>query len=500
MEFPCAWRPAQSSGENSALFDTLCTVPRFLTTGVVVAAVVLLVFGFCVFKILSYNASATRGTDEVRRAYALVETGHFAEAQALYDAALQEILDDRQRAYALGNRGWARANLGRDPEAIRDFSAALQIFPDLEFCLIDRGLAYHRQRNFPAALADYKHALALDHNAVDAYQNRALIYAHRGQWPEAIADMMEAIRCSPDNPRWFLRLGAIFFWQGDLEAARARLDSAIRLAPEYAEAYWMRAKVWTQLNHPERGLADVEAALQQRPKSAPLYLARGIILLDAFRPDLALGDLDTALQLAPGFPMALAGRGLAQFQLGNYDAAYADAAKAARLAPKSPHGYYVMGSTRDVQEIEREAIEDFEKSITRDSEFAQPVAWRGLAEAHAGEYDKARRDLEAVVQEFPGNDETHRVRAIFLASCPDGRFRDGPVALAEARRAVDISHRNPAALDTLAMAYAEVGDFNQAIALEAAALEKIPERARARAFMEQRLHSFEQHRPYRDVR
>jgi tetratricopeptide (TPR) repeat protein len=54
--------------------------------------------------------------------------------------------------------------------------------------------------------------------------------------------------------------------------------------------------------------------------------------------------------------------------------------------------------------------------------------------------------------------------AYVLASCPDERFRDGSRALRMARQAVAEGHgAHPAYLDTLAAAYAEVGQFDKAV-------------------------------------
>jgi tetratricopeptide (TPR) repeat protein len=466
----------------------------------VVSGIVLIIFGFCAFAIVRSNASAARGEEDLRQAYQLLSVGKFRESLALYDAALGEALDERQRFYALANRGYASLALDRPLEAVPDFTAALRIEKDSIFCLVDRGLAWHRLGKFAEALADYDRAIALDSNEVDALQNRALIHAHRGQWPQAIVDMNAAIRIQPANPRWRIRLGRFYLLKGELEAALAQFNSATEISPENPEAYWLRAEVYTLQNHPERGLAEVEGALHARPNSAALHLARGMILIDALRPDLASQDLDFVLHLQPDDATALATRGLAHFALGNYQAASRDAIEAVRVAPRVPLGYYVLGLTLDAEWREKEAIENFDRAIACDSEFPPAIAWRGLAEAHAGDYERARRDLKGAVNNFPASDVTHRVRAIFLASCPAAAFRDGPTALAEAQLAVDLSHRNPAALDTLSMAYAEVGDFGLAIATEAAALEKTTVASHTRGLLQRRLHQYEQHQPYRDSR
>ncbi len=286
----------------------------------------------------------------------------------------------------------------------------------------------------------------------------------------------------------------------DLVEARERFSAALRIDPECPEAYRGHARVDTLQNHPERGLAEVQAALEKRPDSVRLHFARGLILFDAQRPDLAVDDFDAALRLDPRAAMAFTYRGLMQFLLRKNEAAISDVEQAARLAPRLPLPWFVAGIVRDAQHLEGEAIAAFDRAIACDREFAPAVAARALAEAHDGEYEQARKDLEQAAQRFPGNDEVHRVRAIFLASCPEAAFRDGRTALAEAKLAVDLSERRASSLDALGIAYAEVGDFEDAVATAAAALERTPAVLALAHERRVRLEAFERDRPYRDVR
>ena len=83
------------------------------------------------------------------------------------------------------------------------------------------------------------------------------------------------------------------------------------------------------------------------------------------------------------------------------------------------------------------------------------------------------------------------------ATCPDARFRNGPQAVKEASRAIDRGGgTNPVALDTLAAAHAEAGDFTQAIAVQEVAVARTsgPQAASLKA----RLALYRDHQPYRD--
>jgi tetratricopeptide (TPR) repeat protein len=92
--------------------------------------------------------------------------------------------------------------------------------------------------------------------------------------------------------------------------------------------------------------------------------------------------------------------------------------------------------------------------------------------------------------------------AYLLATCPDEAVRDGPKAVRMARRIVEESDaRDPAYLDTLAVAYAETGDFERAVGTGRRALEV----ARAQEAQPEVIDALEEHqeaielgRPIRD--
>jgi len=89
--------------------------------------------------------------------------------------------------------------------------------------------------------------------------------------------------------------------------------------------------------------------------------------------------------------------------------------------------------------------------------------------------------------------------AWFWATSSDAQKRDGRRALEAATRACELTEwQNPAMLDTLAAANAEVGDFVAAVLWQREALDRIPEGASDRPGYEERLKLYERHEPYRE--
>jgi hypothetical protein len=91
----------------------------------------------------------------------------------------------------------------------------------------------------------------------------------------------------------------------------------------------------------------------------------------------------------------------------------------------------------------------------------------------------------------------HNGIAWLSATCVDGQFRDGRRAVEHAMKACKLSEwKNVANLDTLAAAYAEVGEFQKAIETQQRAIELVA--PRMQADFKSRLELYRAGKPYRD--
>ena len=142
---------------------------------------------------------------------------------------------------------------------------------------------------------------------------------------------------------------------------------------------------------------------------------------------------------------------------------------------------------------------------------------RGQIYEHLGNYGRALADYDRIIsitpQSLPLNCAfAQNSRAWLRATCADASFRNGKQAVADAKTACNGTSWSEAAyIDTLAAAYAEVGDFDAAIRFEQQAIKgvreetwamKDPERRRAAyqrqvARYQRRLAAYERHQPWR---
>ncbi len=108
-------------------------------------------------------------------------------------------------------------------------------------------------------------------------------------------------------------------------------------------------------------------------------------------------------------------------------------------------------------------MSDLGAAIAIDPKCLAAYGKRGMTRMYARDYANALRDFDAALKLDPLDSRVYVSRALLLASCPDPRYRDGKEALAYAKNAMALT-RNPTSshYESLAAAYAEMGDFAEA--------------------------------------
>ncbi|MEI6859330.1 MAG: tetratricopeptide repeat protein [Shewanella sp.] len=88
-----------------------------------------------------------------------------------------------------------------------------------------------------------------------------------------------------------------------------------------------------------------------------------------------------------------------------------------------------------------------------------------------------------------------------LATCPEAKYRNGDKALELARSLIVLDHQDPNSLDNLAAAYAETGDYSAAVETQQQAIHALKGSKMVNLFdeFEQRLQSYQQNKPFREV-
>jgi tetratricopeptide (TPR) repeat protein len=116
-----------------------------------------------------------------------------------------------------------------------------------------------------------------------------------------------------------------------------------------------------------------------------------------------------------------------------------------------------------------------------------------------GRYAEAEETYLAAIKARPDSFAVYELLARLLAMCPDDKVRDGKRAVEYATMACDRSDwKNPFCLDTLAAAYGEAGQFEEAVRYQTRALEDPGFKGDLRTAAMQRLELCRQKKPLRD--
>jgi tetratricopeptide (TPR) repeat protein len=253
------------------------------------------------------------------------------------------------------------------------------------------------------------------------------------------------------------------FLAGDYDTAISLYDEVIKANPKAALAYNGRALAYRYKKDMTKALADFDQAIRLKPLFM-FYYNRGVTRYEVGDDKSAITDLTRALQDKPGDPKARAICLVARARC------YINQAKSAL------------------------AMSDLNEAIKLDGSDSEAYRLRGIIHKVAHEYDKSLSDYEKAIALDPKNADAYGTEAYLLSVCPVPKYRDGIKAVRYATRACELTEwHNAQAIDTLAAAYAESGDFDKAIQFQKQADEMDKKADPARLAL------YEKHQPVRDL-
>lgn len=121
---------------------------------------------------------------------------------------------------------------GRVPEALEQYSLALQIRPDLDTPLFNMGNLYSTQGRAQEAIASYERALQINPNMVEARNNLGNVLYKTGRAVEAMEQYSAAATLDPTYTAAHRNLAFALADQGRIEEAVERYRTVLLLEPE----------------------------------------------------------------------------------------------------------------------------------------------------------------------------------------------------------------------------------------------------------------------------
>jgi tetratricopeptide (TPR) repeat protein len=443
-------------------------------------------------------------------AWAFTNRGSARLAKKEYDKAIADF-DEAIRlapnyASAFGNRGSARLAKNEYDKAIADFDEAIRLDPKLTLAFGNRGSAWWYKKEYDKAIADCDEAIRLAPNYAWAFTNRGIARLAKKEYDKAIADFDEAIRLDPKLALAFGNRGNAWLEKkeydkaiADFDKAIADFDEAIRLDHKFAPAFNNRGSARLEKKEYDKAIADFDEAIRLDPKYAPAFGNRGSARLAKNEYDKAIADFDEAIRLDPKYASAFGNRGNAWLAKKEYDKAIADYDEAIRLDPHYALAFSNRGIAWLAKKEYDKAIAVFDEAIRLNHKFAWAFTNRGNARWNKKEYDKAIADYDEAIRLDPQLALAFNSRARLRATCLDEKHRSAKQAIQDALRACERSDWAVSSyLDTLAAAYAEAGDFEEAVKWQQKAVEssKVDKSFIERSSL--RLKLYQAHKPLRE--
>jgi tetratricopeptide (TPR) repeat protein len=173
--------------------------------------------------------------------------------------------------------------------------------------------------------------------------------------------------------------------------------------------------------------------------------------------------------------MAWLSRGLLRSEQQSWDQAIADYTECLKLDPKNLPALHSRALAYHEEKEFQLAIIDLNEAIKIAPTDGALYHSRGRAYNDSGSYRAAIADHEKSLELEPTSERYHNQLAWLLASCPKAEYRDGPRAVQLARRGCELNGwQDGNIIDTLAAAYAECGQFDEAVTFAKQAVEKAP--------------------------
>ena len=427
------------------------------------------------------------------------------------------------------------------------FRNAQSLRPEDEQWSYYLGMLYRQKGEFDAAAAQFEQVLERQAEEVLARLRLAEVYLELGR-AETAKTLLEAVIAGASrNAFAYYLLGQIAYEAEAYEAAVAHYERVLDLQPTATQVHVplgmayrnlgdqeqsqyhlaRRGRAIVQLNDPR--VAELEAF---KKSSGATALTQGQQLVEAGQYLEAITVLEQALEQDPTSTSAFLSLGVALAYTGDQAEAVEAFRQAISLDSTQSKAYYNLGAIYaangqqalaeerfraalahdprhrnahlELAELLRrtgrcrEAVEHFERTLEITPGDIVARQHQALCHLYLGQYAAARALLEDGLAGNPNHLGFVDALARVLAASPEADVRDGGRALRLAEQALSLQRRTET-LETLAMAYAELGRYEEAVTRQNEAIRTAERQGHAAylAHLRQNLRRYQQRTPCR---
>ncbi len=450
----------------------------------------------------------------IRLGQVRLAAGDLDGAQTIFSTVYER---EPRSAAALEGLGTIDVRQKRPQQAIERFQRALELQPGADILHHQLGLAYRDLGDLDKA----KEHLALNKggrvrffdplmDGLTGLLRGASIHLKRGNnalkdglVDVAIREYRQAVAIDPKDPKNQYNLGFALVKAGQRDEAIGYFEKAIELDPGYRDAHYNLAAALAEEDRWDEAVGHYAKAVEIDPLDHAAHLEWAQALLRVGKSDRAAEELEALLGQLHGDEVKLAGQvhlELARLRqkAGDEEGALDHFRKAASSLPDSRAAHEELAKLLGRSGQFGEAAGQLDRVVELAPREVDPRFGRAMALILGGEYRRARENLEADLDVLPGNPVLSDLLARLLATAPDPAARDGAraVAMAEAafRRQANLERA-----ETVGMAYAEAGRFDDAVTWQRRVLGQVEPKGRPEVIARNRryLALYEEGKPVR---
>ena len=239
------------------------------------------------------------------------EEGRYRTAIDYFTRALNSDPTNAQLYYLRAN---AKANLGDNDGAVYDYSAAIQLKPEMKLYM-ERGLTYITLLEYNRAINDFDEAIEFDSTNSELYFNRGYSYSALDNYEKALLDYSKAIILDSSNAKLYVNRGDLWSRAGKQQLAIFDFTEAIIINPGDELAYYNRANEFASIGKYELAIKDYAKAIELNPTSVEYYFFRGEAKMFLYEYLSATEDYSSVIELEPNNGNAYYNRGICYAQL-----------------------------------------------------------------------------------------------------------------------------------------------------------------------------------------
>ena len=373
-----------------------------------------------------------------------ITAGALTEAVTPLEKALELRPDDFATLVWLGH---IHIELGQPALAVPFLNKARALAPEAAAVWYQLGRASLAKQDYASAVKYLEEALRLNPAAAVIHQPLAMAYRGFGDLDKAQSNLdriagrggagatvtmpdplMADLSTSLRSPDVFAELARQASARGQWLEAVTEFRKAIELAPANAVLHVGLAQTLNRMGDARAAMAELERAIAVDPSLAAAHVMKGALLERSGRDDRAIAEYTAAATNEPTLREAHFRLADALRRVGRLDSALSSYRRVLELAPDG-----------------------------EEARFGEAMALAQLSR-HA----EARDRLRDAMMRHPDQPAFAQALARLLAASPDPQVRDGRQAL-DLVTSLANQHKTTSVAETMAMALAEVGRFEDAV-------------------------------------